>query len=70
MQSEPAGVGVSDEEAALAEGNHNRVQEQRDCWEINPSSHKSQMVEIKKMFSAQRAVRRSAFGTEVKQTFF
>lgn len=55
MQSEPAGVGVSDEEAALAEGNHNRVQEQRDCWEINPSSHKSQMVEIKKMFSAQRA---------------
>lgn len=56
MQSEPAGVRVLDEEAALAEGNHNRVQEQRDCWEINPSSHKSQMVEIKKMFfSAQRA---------------
>lgn len=27
-------------------------------------------MEIKKMFSAQRAVRRSAFGTEVKQTFF
>lgn len=55
MQSEPAGEGLSDEEAALAEGNHNRVQEQRDCWEINPSSHESQMVEIKKMFSVQRA---------------
>lgn len=54
MRSETAGVGVSGEEAALAEGNHSRaVGAEEPAGEINRIIPKSQTVLIKKMFSAQ-----------------